>query len=59
MELGKYGGKGTVSQHKRLIDRKKNQASLPMKVTDINSMVQIRKKKQKMKYNDKLAYRQN
>ena len=30
-----------------------------MKVTNLNSMVQIRKKKPKMKYNDKLIYRSN
>ena len=30
-----------------------------MKVTNLNSMVQIRKKKPKMKYNDKLVYRSN
>ena len=28
-----------------------------MKVTNLNNMVQIRKKKPKMKYNDKMAYR--
>lgn len=57
IEGGRWG-KG-INQHKRLLDKKKNQPSLPMKVTDLNSMVQIRKKKPKMKYNDKLAYRQN
>ena len=45
--------------HKRLIDRKKQQAGYPVKVTNLNSMVQIRKKKPKMKYNDRLVYRSN
>lgn len=41
-----------MGPHKRLIDRKKE--SFPVKVTDLNNMVQIRKRKPKMKYNDKL-----
>ena len=48
-----------IGNHKRLIDRKKKQQSFPVKVTNLNSMVQIRKKAPKMKYNDKLAYRSN
>ncbi len=51
---GQMGG-----AHKRLMDRRKNQQGFPMKVTDLNSMVQIKKKKPKMKYNDKLVYRAN
>ena len=51
--------RGQKDNHKRLIDRKKQQPSFPMKVTNLNSMVQIRKKKPKMKYNDKLIYRSN
>ena len=53
------GRRGQNNTHKRLIDRKKQQASFPVKVTNLNNMVQIRKKKPKMKYNDRLIYRSN
>ena len=55
---GNGGGKSSsMGTHKRLIDRKKE--SFPVKVTDLNNMVQIRKRKPKMKYNDRLIYRSN
>ena len=55
---GNVGGKSSsMGVHKRLIDRKKE--SFPVKVTDLNNMVQIRKRKPKMKYNDRLIYRSN
>ena len=50
---------GARNAHKRLIDRKQQQQAFPVKVTNLNSMVQIRKKKPKMKYNDRLVYRSN
>lgn len=53
------GRRGQNNTHKRLIDRKKQQPSFPVKVTNLNNMVQIRKKKPKMKYNDRLIYRSN
>ena len=43
---------------KRLINSKMNAQPLPMKVTDLNMMVQIRKKKPRMKFNEKMVYRE-
>jgi hypothetical protein len=43
---------------KRLINSKINAQPLPMKVTDLNMMVQIRKKKPRMKFNEKMVYRE-
>ena len=51
-KAGDAGRGSGMGHHKRLIDRKKE--SFPVKVTDLNNMVQIRKRKPKMKYNDKL-----
>ena len=42
---------------KRLMKTKPPQP-LPMKVADLNSMVQIRKKKPRMKFTEKQAYRE-
>ena len=52
---GKEASKADPRGHKRLIGRK----DFPVKVTNLNNMVQIRKRKPKMKYNDKLQYRCN
>ena len=56
-EAGGASKNSNVATHKRLIDRKKE--SFPVKVTNLNNMVQIRKRKPKMKYNDRLIYRSN
>jgi len=56
-ENGNGGRNSNMGTHKRLIDRKKE--SFPVKVTNLNNMVQIRKRKPKMKYNDRLIYRSN
>ena len=46
-----------LNASKRIIYKKNTGEVLPMKVTNLNNMVQIRKKKPKMKYNDKLEHK--
>ena len=55
-EAGHNGhAKSNKSQPKRLM---KTKAPLPMKVADLNSMVQLRKKKPRMKFTEKMQYRE-
>ena len=58
-DLGARGRAALNNVHKRVIDKKRQMPSFPVKVTNLNNMVQIRKKKPKMKYNDRLIYRSN
>lgn len=58
LNTAEHGGRGSgLGNHKRLIDSKKE--TFNVKVINLNNMVQIRKRKPKMKYNDKLQYRCN